>query len=106
MTGTREYPPAVRIHGLNCPDIPPHILLSRLNAVEIAARHPNAEPHLRCLSGGDRVGRIEVVQYPPHRYEASSQHPADATRALCLYCKGTHGLLDDLILPPGVGPRS
>jgi hypothetical protein len=102
MSGPRHYPPAVRVHGLTCPDIPAHIILSRLPVAEIVQRYPNAEPHMLCLSGGDRVGRIEVVEYPPHAYEQSSQFPKDAVRALCAYCKSTHGALDNLILPPGV----
>ena len=98
----RDYPPAVRVHGLECPDIPAHLLLSRLPMAEIAKDYPNGEPHLRCLSGGDRVGRIEVIEYPPHDYEVSSQHPPDAPRPLCAYCKGTHGILDVLTLPTSV----
>lgn len=102
MSGPRHYPPAVRVHGLTCPDIPAHIMLSRLPAAEIVQRYPNAEPHMLCLSGGDRVGRIELVEYPDHPYKPSSQHPADAIKALCSYCKGTHGPADHLYLPPGV----
>lgn len=102
MTELRHYPPAVRVHGITCPDIPVHIMLSRLPAAQIAADYPNAEPHLLCLSGGDRVARIELVEYPEHPYAASSQRPPDAIRHLCAYCKGTHGPADLLALPPGV----
>lgn len=99
---SRDYPPAVRVHGIACPDIPPATLLSRLPAATIARDYPNAEPHLLCLTGSAQVGRIEVVQYPPHDYQPSSVVYPDATRALCAYCKGTHGAADALILPPGV----
>lgn len=76
--------------------------LTRLPMAKIAEDSPNGEPHLACLSGGDKVGVIEVVEYPPHDYEASSVVYEDATRPLCAYCEGTHGPLDTLILPPGV----
>lgn len=100
--GERHYPPAVRVHGPSCPDIPAHVILSRLPAAQVAAQYPNGEPHLLCLSGGDRIARIEVVEYPPHGYEPSSVVYPDAVRPLCAYCKGTHGPAGGLILPPGV----
>jgi hypothetical protein len=99
--GQREYPPAVKVHGIGCAEVT-GLLLSRLPMHQIARDHPNGSPHLACLSGGDTVGVIEVVEYPPHAYEESSQRPADASRPLCAYCGGTHGVLDALVLPPGV----
>lgn len=103
MDGKREYPPAVRVHGLTCPEIKTVLLmLTRLPMAEIAKEYPNGEPHLACLSGGDEVGVIEVVEYPDHVYETSSVVYPDATKPLCAYCKGTHGPLDALVWPPGV----
>ena len=99
--GEKEYPPAVRVHGVGCSEIK-GMLLSRLPMSQIAIDYPNGSPHLACLSGGHRVGVIEVVEYPPHVYEGSSQCPADATKPLCAYCGGTHGVVDLLVLPPGV----
>jgi hypothetical protein len=101
MDGKRDYPPAVRVHGIDCPEIK-GLLLPRLAMTEIVQQYPNGTPHLVCLSGGDRVGVIEAVKYPDHAYKESSVSPPDATRPLCDYCKGTHGVLDQLILPPGV----
>jgi len=101
MDGKREYPPAVRVHGINCQDIK-GLLLSRLAMTKVVHQYPNGTPHLTCLSGGDRFGVIEAVKYPDHAYEESSVFPQDATKPLCAYCKGTHGVIDRLILPPGV----
>ena len=41
----------------------------------------------------DAIDRPTRVTYP------------DATRPMCTVCMGTHGVLDTLILPPGVDPR-
>ena len=101
MSGQRDYPPAVRVHGPSCPDIK-DMLLSRLPTLELAKQYPNAARHQRCLPLSAPVGVIEVVEYPEHRYEESSVRYPDATKALCSYCGGTHGVLDQLILPPGV----
>jgi hypothetical protein len=101
MDGKRDYPPAVRVHGIDCLEIK-GLLLSRLPAAEIVRQYPNGEPHHACLSPRDKVGVIEAVEYPGHAYEESSVFPPDATKPLCAYCKGTHGVLDRLILPPGV----
>jgi hypothetical protein len=98
---TYEYPPAVRVHGIDCIDVK-NKAFTRLPLAQIAATYPNGSPHLSCLSFGHREGVIEVVDYPDHPYEESSQHPADATRPLCAYCSGTHGVADQLLLPPGV----
>jgi len=101
MDGKREYPPAVRVHGINCQEIE-GLLLSRLPVPEIVCQYPNGERHQACLSPSASTGVIEAVEYRAHRYEKSSVCPPDATRPLCAYCKGTHGVLDLLILPPGV----
>lgn len=97
----RDYPPAVRVHGINCPEVR-HLLLTRIPMTQIVRDYPHGEPHQLCLSGGHREGVIEHVEYPPHPYEQSSQQPDDGRRPLCAYCKGTHAALDALILPPGV----
>ncbi len=96
----RHYPPAVRVHGLACPDVADKIL-PREDMAVIARERPNAMPHLRCLSGGDRVGRIEIIAWPEHPYQPSSQRPKDAERPTCTFCHGTHGPADALLLPPG-----
>lgn len=103
MDVKREYPPAVRVHGTGCPEIKSVLqTLTRLPLAMIAKDYPNGEPHHACLRRTDPEGVIEVVEYPPHPYEKSSIFPPDANKPLCSYCKGTHGLLDTLTLPPGV----
>lgn len=105
MAGKREFPPAVRVHHVDCAEIR-GLLLARLPSAEIVRRYPNGAPHHACLSPCDAVGVIEVVEYPAHAYERSSVFPPDAVKPLCAYCKGTHGVLDRLILPSGFAAAS
>jgi len=103
MDSKLDYPPAVRVHGVSCPEIRDRLPgLTRLSRAQILRDYPNGQPDLACLSPGDTVAVIEVVEYPPHRYEASTVVYPNATRALCGVCGGTHGTVDALILPPGV----
>jgi hypothetical protein len=103
MGGKLDYPPAVRVHGVTCAEIKDRVPgLTRLSRAQILRDYPNGQPDLACLSPGDTVAVIEVVEYPPHRYEASTVVYPNATKALCRVCGGTHGTVDALILPPGV----
>jgi hypothetical protein len=98
MAGSREYPPAVLVHRPDCSDVA-GLLLLRLPTAEIARQHPNGRMHDCYHFHQNSVGVVEVVQYPPHAYEPSTMVYADAVRALCGFCGGTHGVLDQLILP-------
>jgi hypothetical protein len=103
MDGRLDYPPTVRVHGVTCEEIKDRLPgLTRLSRAQILQYYPNGQPDLACLSPGDTVGVIEVVEYPPHGYEASTVVYPNATKPLCAVCGGTHGTVDALILPPGV----
>jgi hypothetical protein len=99
VSAVREYPPSVIVHSPDCVDVRGRIL-ARLPRADIIAQHPNGKPHHGCLTASAMVGVIEPIEYPPHDYEPSSQQPDDASKPLCSYCGGTHGVLDALILPP------
>jgi hypothetical protein len=111
MAGSCEYPPAVLVHRPDCPDVA-GLLLSRLPTAEIARQHPNGRMHGCYHFHQNSIGVVEVVQYPPHAYEPSTVVYPDAAlaRALCRLCGGTHGVLDQLILPgqraSGLQPRA
>ena len=100
MVGSREYPPAVLVHRPDCPDVSGR-RLPRLPTTEIAWQYPNGRMHICYHFHQNSIGVLEVVQYPAHEYEPSTVIYADATQALCGYCGGTHGVLDQLILPAG-----
>lgn len=101
MSGRHDYPPAVRVHGTNCAHMKGQLVI-RLTRAEILRDYPNGEPHLSCISPAASEGVIEAVDYPPHPYERSSTFPEDATKALCGYCKGTHGTVAQITLEPGM----
>lgn len=100
MPDRREYPPAVIVHRPDCPDIQ-GLLLPRLATTEVARRHPNGRQHHCYHFHQNSIGVVEQVEYPPHPYEESTVTYPDATRRLCGFCGGTHGVLDALALPPG-----
>jgi len=106
VTAAREYPPAVLVHSESCPDVAtPRTHVAALIAMEtpaIARAYPNARMHSCYHFTLQARGVVESVQYPLHEYEESTVVYADAPRALCTVCMGTHGSLDRLILPPGV----
>lgn len=87
----KDYPPAHVIHEARCPDAPPGLVV--FHARELRA-YPTSRPH-RCFTSEtverNREVVAETVEYEPHRYEPSTLKPADATRALCSICRGTHG---------------
>lgn len=100
MPEKRDYPPAVIVHRPDCPDIVGRRLARQATAV-IAHQHPNGKPH-RCYHfHQNSVGVVEVVEYAAHAYEESTIDYPDATRRMCGFCGGTHGVLDALVLPPG-----
>lgn len=88
----REYEPARRVHAADCPDAPPGEFISLARAVSEA--WPHDRPH-RCVDrayarSNNPVVR-ELVVYEPHAWIPSTIVPADAVRALCRTCRGTHG---------------
>lgn len=95
----RDYPPAHVIHEANCRDALPGLL--RFRAQFVPAAHPNARAHT-CISHETVRMNREVVAEPGeagnHAYEPSTTRPADAARALCRHCRGTHGIPVDLRL--------
>lgn len=99
MPGTRDYPPAVLVHRPDCLDVRGR-LLPQLPTPEIARLHPNGKPHNCYHFHQNSIGIVEPVEYPAHPYEESTVTYSDATRPLCGYCGGTHGVLDALELPP------
>lgn len=101
MPEKRDYPPAVVVHRSDCADVLGR-LLPQLPTAEIARLYPNGQRHHCYHHRRDPVGMVEQVEYPPHEYEKSTVIYPDATRALCGYCGGTHGVLDVLELPPAV----
>jgi len=68
----------------------------------IARAYPNGRMHHCYHFTLQARGLVETLRYPPHPYEESTVVYDDATRPLCAVCRGTHGALDRLILPPGV----
>ncbi|MFC3992295.1 hypothetical protein [Actinoplanes siamensis] len=68
----------------------------------IARTYPHGRMHNCFHFMLQNRGVVEVVQYPPHPYEESTVVYDDAAMPLCAVCMGTHGVLDHLILPPGV----
>ncbi len=106
MTEKREYPPAVLVHSESCPDaatLRGHgVTLTPMITPAIARAYPNGRMH-NCYHFTLQVrGVVETVNYPPHQYEESTVVYEDATMPLCAVCMGTHGVLDRLVLPPGV----
>lgn len=106
MTASRDYPPAVRVHSESCPDVASlrasgAVLIPMVTSA-IARAYPNGRMHNCYHFTLQARGVVETAQYPPHEYEESTVVYEDAARPLCTVCKGTHGALDRLILPPGV----
>lgn len=106
MTGQREYPPAVLVHAESCPDVASlrasGAVLLLMVTPSIARAYPNGRMHSCFHFTLQARGVVESVQYPPHAYEASTVTYPDASMPLCTVCMGTHGVLDHLILPPGL----
>jgi hypothetical protein len=106
MTEKREYPPAVLVHSESCSDVEAlrrrGTTLIPMITPAIARTYPNGRMHNCYHFTLQRRGVVETVQYPPHQYEESTVVYADATMPLCAVCMGTHGVLDRLVLPPGV----
>lgn len=105
----REYPPAVLVHSDSCDDV---IGLRRhgeslipLPTPDIARTYPNGRMHSCYHFSLQARGVVQTMTYPPHAYEPSTVIYADASRALCEVCMGTHGTLDALVLPPGARDR-
>jgi hypothetical protein len=106
MTEKREYLPAVLVHSESCPDVATlrghGVTLTPMITPAIARTYPNGRMH-NCYHFTLQVrGVVETVNYPPHQYEESTVVYEDATMPLCAVCMGTHGVLDRLVLPPGV----
>ncbi|BCY07176.1 hypothetical protein [Actinoplanes sp. L3-i22] len=106
MTEKREYPPAVLVHAESCPDVATlrrrRVTLIPMITPVIAQTYPNGRMHNCFHFSLQSQGVVETVQYPPHSYEESTVMYDDAAIPLCTVCMGTHGVLDRLILPPGV----
>lgn len=106
MTEKHEYPPAVLVHAESCPDVATlrrrGVTLIPMITPAIARTYPNGRMHNCFHFTLQNRGVVETVQYPPHPYEESTVVYDDATMPLCAVCMGTHGVLDRLILPPGV----
>lgn len=92
----RDYPPAHVIHEASCEDNPGELLVFKAHNL---VAWPNSIPH-RCVSRrtitSDRDVVAEPINYEPHEYEPSTLRPADAVKALCKVCRGTHGSEVDL----------
>jgi hypothetical protein len=101
---SREYPPAVLVHSPHCPDVRGR-LLPTLPTATIARRYPNGRMHSCYHFTVQASGVAEPMEYPPHGYEASTVDYPGAARPMCRVCMGTHGVLDALVLPPGVQDR-
>jgi hypothetical protein len=101
MPEKRDYPPSVIVHRPDCPDAQGRPW-PRLATAEVARRYPNGKQHHCYHFHQNSIGVVEQVEYAPHEYEKSTVTYPDATRALCGFCGGTHGVLDALDLPPGV----
>jgi hypothetical protein len=88
----RDYPPAHVIHEATCPDAPDGLFTFKAAALEGA--YPTSRPHV-CFNRDTVTHNRDVVAepgfYEPHDYRPSTLHPADAVRALCEECRGTHG---------------
>ena len=106
MTGKREYPPAVLVHSESCPDVVTlrgsGVTLIPMITPAIAHAYPNGRMHNCYHFTLQSRGVVETVLYPHHPYEESTVVYDEATMPLCSVCMGTHGVLDRLILPPGV----
>ncbi len=105
----REYPLAVLVHAESCEDV---INLRRhgeslisMATPDIARKYPNGRMHNCYHFSLQSRGVVQIMTYPPHTYEPSTVIYPDATRALCVVCMGTHGVLDTLILPLGTQSR-
>lgn len=88
----RDYPPGTVFHSPSCPDINGHSAPS-LAASRAIAENPSHQ-WCFCTGGGPDNAPYVVIQrvdYGPHLYVPSPNKPADATRALCRTCRGTHG---------------
>jgi hypothetical protein len=106
MTDKREYPLAVLVHSELCADVATlrqhGVTLIPMSTTAIAHTYPNGTMHNCYHVRLQTRGVVETVQCPPHQYEESTVARDDATMPLCAVCMGTHGVLDRLVMPPGI----
>lgn len=91
----RDYPPGPTIHDARCIYAPASAIA--FPAARVMQLHPNGWPHHACFSDATvRMNRPVVAEskaFPEHPYQPSTDQPADASRELCLICRGTHNAL-------------
>ncbi|MGK5680144.1 hypothetical protein [Actinoplanes sp. URMC 104] len=85
----KHYPPARIIHELACRSAPPGLPILPMAAFRDS--HDIAHDCVtRATALNNRPVVAEPADYGPHVYSPSGERPADATRALCAVCHGTH----------------